>query len=246
MATWSKTSARRKPISSGCLAAQWGERGGGAGTRAAATTVAPGAGTPRYPEYPPHLAMLAPALVLLLASLYPFLTGIQHGSRRTRSSTSGSSNSSGWGHFQMLAATPLFWTALTNTLALHCPGRARNRFLTRDGNCPAVRHSYPSAIVDANRVGPPPSHSNQWLWPDVENDDAAAERHPELAAHPGWCCTAEPWLTDPSTAMSPWGLIDTWSFTPLATIILLAGLQSVPEDPPGCADGRRQRVAGLS
>ena len=38
------------------------------------------------------------------------------------------------------------------------------------------------------------------------------------------------WLTDPSTAMLSVVLIDTWLFTPLATIILLAGLQSVPEE----------------
>ena len=38
------------------------------------------------------------------------------------------------------------------------------------------------------------------------------------------------WLNDPSTALLAIVLIDTWLFMPLAALILLAGLQSVPDD----------------
>lgn len=38
-----------------------------------------------------------------------------------------------------------------------------------------------------------------------------------------------PWLTDPSTALLSVVLIDTWAFTPFSALILLAGLQSLPD-----------------
>jgi len=39
-----------------------------------------------------------------------------------------------------------------------------------------------------------------------------------------------PWLSHPSTALASIVLIDTWVFIPFVVLILLAGLQSVPED----------------
>lgn len=38
-----------------------------------------------------------------------------------------------------------------------------------------------------------------------------------------------PWLTDPSTALLSVVLIDTWAFTPFSALIMLAGLQSMPD-----------------
>lgn len=39
-----------------------------------------------------------------------------------------------------------------------------------------------------------------------------------------------PWLTNPSTALISVILIDTWAFLPFSTLILLAGLQSLPPE----------------
>ena len=52
-------------------------------------------------------------------------------------------------------------------------------------------------------------------------------------------------LSNPSTAL--WALVamDTWEWTPLIVLILLAGLKSVPEHDRGCSRGWLQSLAGV-
>ena len=175
-----------------------------------------------------YLALLAPALLLLLASLYPFLIGLYTGLTNKKLYLP-DAEFVGLGNFQALAATPLFWTALTNTLVytalavliqlplgmslaliLDIPSRLQ-QFMRTALVLPLLVPPVVAGLMWKTMMQPQSGILN-WLLSRVGLP-------PQL------------WLTDPGTAMISVVLIDTWLFTPLATIILLAGLQSVPDDP---------------
>lgn len=52
---------------------------------------------------------------------------------------------------------------------------------------------------------------------------------------------AQPWLASPSSALATLTLIDVWQWTPMVTLIVLAGLTAMPEEPDEAA-----RVDGAS
>jgi multiple sugar transport system permease protein len=174
-----------------------------------------------------YLAMLAPALLLLLASLYPFLTGL-YTALTNRKLYLPDAEFVGIGNFQLLADTPLFWTALGNTLIytvlavlLQIPlGMAIALLLDIPSRLQSLMRTalvlpllIPAVVAGLmwKTMMQPQSGILNWLL-------GLVGLPPQL------------WLTDPSTAMVSVVLIDTWLFTPLATIILLAELQSVPQD----------------
>jgi multiple sugar transport system permease protein len=171
--------------------------------------------------------MLAPALVLLLASLYPFLIGVYTG-LTDRKLYLPDATFVGLGNFRALAETPVFWTALGNTLLyaglalliqiplgltiawlLDIPSRVRT-FLRTTLVLPLLIPPVVAGLMWKTMMQPQSGILN-WLLAQVGLP-------PQL------------WLTDPATAMASVVLIDSWLFTPLAAIILLAGLQSVPDD----------------
>jgi multiple sugar transport system permease protein len=171
--------------------------------------------------------MLAPALALLLLSLYPFLIGVYTGLTNKKLYLP-DAKFIGLGNFQALVETPLFWTALTNTLvytvlvvALQIPlGLAIALLL----DIPSKLRSALRAAIVLPLLIPPVVAGLMWktmMQPQSGILNWLLERvglPPQL------------WLNDPATAMISVVLIDTWLFTPLATIIFLAGLQAVPEE----------------
>lgn len=169
-------------------------------------------------------ALLAPALILLLLSLYPFLTGL-YTSLTNQKLYVPATSFIGLGNFIRLFQTPLFWTALGNTLtysilaiALQLPlGLAFALLLDMPGK---VQSFFRSVLVLPLLIPPvvaglmwktmmqPQSGVLNWLLGAIGIDPL-------------------PWLANPATAMISVVIIDTWLFAPLAAIILLAGLQSI-------------------
>jgi multiple sugar transport system permease protein len=174
-----------------------------------------------------YLAMLAPALLLLLASLYPFLTGL-YTALTNRKLYLPDAEFTGLANFQTLAATPLFWTALTNTFVYTALAVLIQLPL---GMAIALLFDIPSRLQSFMRTAlvlplliPPVVAGLMWKTMMQPQSGILNWLLTRVGLPP------QLWLTDPSTAMLSVVLIDTWLFTPLATIILLAGLQSVPED----------------
>ncbi len=174
-----------------------------------------------------YWGMLAPALLLLFASLYPFVQGI-YTALTNRKLYLPTETFVGLGNFVTLAHTPLFWTALGNTLLytvlvvaiqiplglglallLDVPTRVRAFFRTTIV-LPLLVPPVVAGLMWKTMMQPQSGVLN-WLLQSVGL--------PQFS-----------WLTDPATAMISVVLIDTWVFTPFAVIILLAGLQSVPGD----------------
>ncbi len=169
-------------------------------------------------------AMLAPALILLMSTLYPFLSGI-YTSLTNQKLYMPATRFVGLNNYINLVTGELFWTGLLNTLTyslasiaiqlplglafailLDIPGRLQS-FLRSAVVLPLLIPPVVAGLIWKTMMHPQSGVLN-WLLGQVGID-------PLL------------WLTSPSTAMISIVLIDTWLFTPLATIILLAGLQSV-------------------
>ena len=174
-----------------------------------------------------YLAMLAPALLLLFASLYPFLQGI-YSSFTNQKLYMPVRTFIGLGNFTDLATTPLFWTALSNTLiyaalvvAIQIPLGLAVALLLEVPS--PVRTFFRSTLVLPLLI--PPVVAGL-MWKMILQPQAGVLNW--LLSLVGLPTSL--WLNDPSTAMISVVLIDTWLFMPLAALILLAGLQSVPDD----------------
>ncbi|PLP58238.1 sugar ABC transporter permease [Mesorhizobium loti] len=173
---------------------------------------------------PAFYALLGPALVLLLSTTYPFLSGI-YTSLTNQKLYTPATKFVGLGNYINLLETPLFWTGLANTLtyaaaalAIQLPlGLAFAILLDVPGR---LQSFFRSTIVLPLLV--PPVVAGL-IWKTMMHPQSGVLNW--LLAQVG----IEPlsWLTSPHMAMASIILIDTWLFTPLATIILLAGLQSV-------------------
>src|SRR5262245_7588881 len=171
--------------------------------------------------------MIAPALILLFASLYPFITGLYTG-LTNRKLYLPSANFIGLGNFETLLATPLFWTALGNTalytalvVTIQLPlGLAIALLL----DVPSPLRAFFRTTIVLPLLVPPVVAGLMWKTM-MQPQSGVLNWLLGLVGLPPFS-----WLTDPSTAMISVVLIDTWVFTPLAVIILLAGLQSVPTE----------------
>ena len=171
--------------------------------------------------------MLVPALVILFSSLYPFLQGILT-SLTNRKLYLQTEDFIGLGNFETLIHTPLFWTALGNTLIyavlvvviqiplglgfallLDVPSRVRSFFRTTVV-LPLLVPPVVAGLMWKTMMQPQSGVLN-WLLQAVGLPPFS-------------------WLTDPSTALISVVLIDAWVFTPFAVIIFMAGLQSVPPE----------------
>jgi multiple sugar transport system permease protein len=171
--------------------------------------------------------MLAPALVLLLASLYPFLTGVYTGLTNKKLYL-GETEFVGLANFATLAETPLFWTAVTNTfvfaglaVAIQIPlGLAIALLL----DVPTRLQAFFRTTLVLPLLIPPVVAGLMWKTMMQPQSGVLNWLLAQVGLPP------QLWLNDPRTAMISVVLIDTWLFTPLATIIFMAGLQSVPGD----------------
>jgi len=168
--------------------------------------------------------LLGPALLILMSTTYPFLSGI-YTSLTNQKLYIPATKFVGLHNYITLFETPLFWNGLANTLiyagaalAIQLPlGLAFAILLDVPGRLQAF---FRSAVVLPLLV--PPVVAGL-IWKTMMHPQSGVLNW--LLAQVG----IEPlsWLTSPSTAMMSIIVIDTWLFTPLATIILLAGLQSV-------------------
>ena len=171
------------------------------------------------------LLLLAPALILLFLSLYPFLSGLYTSLTDQKLYAAGGTRFVGFGNFVRLAGTPLFWTALGNTLtytafvvAIQLPlGLAFALLL----DIPGRLQSFFRSVLVLPLLIPPVVAGLMWKTMMQPQQGVLNYLLSLLGIDP------QPWLANPATAMISVVLIDTWLFTPLAAIILLAGLQSI-------------------
>lgn len=174
-----------------------------------------------------YYAMLAPALLLLLGTLYPFAIGVWTSLTNQKLYRPGIAFK-GFDNYLSFFADSLFWTGLGNTLLyaglailIQVPLGLGVALLLEIPS--KVRGFFRGTLVLPLLI--PPVVAGL-MWKTMMNPQAGVLNYLlGLLGLPG-----SSWLGDPSTAMLSIVVIDTWLFMPFAAIILLAGLQSVPDE----------------
>lgn len=173
------------------------------------------------------VAMLVPALLLLLGSLYPFAIGVWTSLTNQKLYRPGVAFK-GLDNYLNLLSDSLFWTGLGNTLLyaglailiqvplglgvallLEIPSRLRG-FFRGTLVLPLLIPPVVAGLMWKTMMHPQAGVLN-WLLGTIGLPPFS-------------------WLGDPATAMFSIVVIDTWLFMPFAAIILLAGLQAVPDE----------------
>lgn len=190
--------------------------------------VAAGAGARRAHDLFPFV-FLAPCVVLLLAlTVYPLLYVVRISLYRL---TPAGETFVGWEHFLRLARDPFFWRALGQTLifavgsltlefllglslALLLHSQIRGRSLWR-------------ALFLLPMILPPVVVGV--IWRLIYNPNFGVLNG--ALALLGADVSRLTWLADPSVALLAIIAVDVWEWTPFVFLILLAGLQAIPEEP---------------
>lgn len=174
-----------------------------------------------------YYTMFAPALILLIGVMYPFLQGV-YLALTDKKLYLPSAHFIGLGNIAELFVDPAFGASMARTLAytvaviaVQLPlGLAIAYLLMRDGR---VQKLLRNTLVLPLLI--PPVVAGL-IWKTLMQPQTGILNYLlNSAGLPSFS-----WLSHTSTALMSVVLIDTWVFTPFAALILLAGLQSIPDD----------------
>jgi multiple sugar transport system permease protein len=177
-------------------------------------------------------AMLAPAIVFILALVgVPFLLSLFYS---VSDATVGSRETHfvGLENFRRIVSSPTFWTALQNTLIFTIVSQALVLVLA---NALAMALSADfrgkwivRLLVLLPWVAPISLGSIGWLWifDSIYSVINWTARAVGILGPNEWPI----WLGQPNLAMASIIAVQVWRILPLATVIILAGLTSIPQD----------------
>jgi multiple sugar transport system permease protein len=177
-------------------------------------------------------AMLAPAIVFIIALVgVPFLLSLYYS---VSDATVGSRETHfvGLENFRRIVNSPTFWTALQNTLIFTIVSQALVLVLA---NALAIALSadfrgkwFVRLLVLLPWVAPISLGSIGWLWifDSIYSVINWTARAVGILGPNEWPI----WLGQPNLAMASIIAVQVWRILPLATVIILAGLTSIPQD----------------
>lgn len=172
-----------------------------------------------------YLLMVAPALILVIGIMVPFVQGVAKSFTNEKGYIT-QPEFVGLRNYIELFQNPTFLTGLGVTLlyvvlvlAIQLPLALGIALLLEKGGF--VRQLGRGVVVLPLLI--PPIVAGL-MWKTMMQPSAGVLNYLlGLAGLP-----ASPWLTDPSTSLMSVVMIDTWAFTSFSALILLAGLQSLP------------------
>jgi multiple sugar transport system permease protein len=177
-------------------------------------------------------AMLAPAIIFIVALVgIPFLLSLFYS---VSDATVGSRETHfvGLENFRRIINSPTFWTALQNTLIFTLVSQA---FILVLANALAMGLSadfpgkwFVRLLVLLPWVAPISLGSIGWLWifDSIYSVINWTARAVGILGPNEWPI----WLGQPNLAMASIIAVQVWRILPLATVIILAGLTSIPQD----------------
>ena len=177
-------------------------------------------------------AMLAPAIVFIIALVgVPFLLSLYYS---VSDATVGSRETHfvGVENFRRIVNSPTFWTALQNSLTFTIVSQALVLVLA---NALAMALSadfrgkwFVRLLVLLPWVAPISLGSIGWLWifDSIYSVINGTARAVGILGPNEWPI----WLGQPNLAMASIIAVQVWRILPLATVIILAGLTSIPQD----------------
>lgn len=176
--------------------------------------------------------MLAPALIYIALLLgFPFLLSIWY-SLTDVTVGSPMPHFIGLENFRSVVANPTFWQSLRNALVFTLVSQALVVVLAK-GLALALVRDFPGKwlvrlLILLPWVAPISLGSIGWLWifDPVYSIINWTLRAIGLFGPNTWPI----WLGQPDLAMASVILVDVWRLLPLATVIILAGMQGIPQD----------------
>jgi multiple sugar transport system permease protein len=176
--------------------------------------------------------LLVPSLVLILAVvLYPTLWGIGLSFREMRLNRLDlGTGFVGLKHYQAIAADPVFWLSLQNTV-VWTAGCAAGELALGLAAALLLNRELPGFRVASVLLLLP------WFLPNVVAGHMwALMLDPRLGVindmlvRAGLIDTYKAWFADPSTALGAAMLVEIWHGFPFFALLLLAGLKAIPGD----------------
>lgn len=204
-----------------------------AGERIAAEPAAGGRRTP-YLDDPAWLGrlLLAPAIIYIVALVgFPFALAILYSLSDVTVGSQGF-HFVGLANFARLVNSPSFWTALKNTILITVVSQLVVLVLANI-LAMALLKDFPGKwlvrlLILLPWVAPISLGSIAWLW----MFDPIYSIFNWVLQAIGWLGPNQRyiWLGQPDLAMASIIVVDVWRLLPLATVIILAGLSSIPTD----------------
>src|SRR5262245_5136048 len=174
--------------------------------------------------------LLLPAILLLLAAIaLPILRVVWLSFQHADLTGNGQFTFAGFEHYRRLWSDGHWRTALNNTIMFTLASLIAELILGL-GFALLLHHAFRGrglvrALVTLPWVLPTAIMALAWAW--IANDSFGVAN--DLLHRLGLLRTPVAWLGQPATAMATIILADAWKTTPFVTLVLLAGLQGIPE-----------------
>jgi multiple sugar transport system permease protein len=184
-----------------------------------------------------YLLLLPSALLIVAVVLYPTLYGMQLSFREMRLTRP--DLGTGWvglKHYQRMLADPVFWTALRNT-ALWVTSSVAAEFLIGLVAALALNRNLPGTKLFAVLILLPyflPNVVAGHMWALMLDPRLGVIN--DVLVRLGALGSYKAWFADPATAMAAAIAVEAWHSFPFFTLLIMAGLKSIPVDLYKAAD----------
>lgn len=184
-----------------------------------------------------YLLLLPSALLIVAVVLYPTLYGMQLSFREMRLTRP--DLGTGWvglKHYQRMLADPVFWISLRNT-AVWVTSSVGTEFLVGLMAALALNRNLPGTKIFAVLILLPyflPNVVAGHMWALMLDPRLGVIN--DLLVRLGVLASYKAWFADPGTAMIAAIAVEAWHSFPFFTLLIMAGLKSIPVDLYKAAD----------
>lgn len=184
-----------------------------------------------------YLLLLPSALLITAVVLYPTLYGMQMSFREMRLNRPDlGTDWVGSKHYARMLADPIFWVSLRNT-AVWATSSIVLEFVIGLIAALALNRNLPGTKMLAVVILLPyflPNVVAGHMWALMLDPRLGVIN--DVLVRLGWLDSYKAWFADPATAMAAAIVVETWHSFPFFTLLIMAGLKSIPSDLYKAAD----------
>jgi multiple sugar transport system permease protein len=184
-----------------------------------------------------YLLLLPSALLITAVVLYPTVYGMQMSFREMRLNRP--DLGTGWvmfKHYERMLADPIFWVSLRNT-AVWVTSSVAAEFLIGLMAALALNRNLPGSKIFAVLILVPyflPNVVAGHMWALMLDPRLGVIN--DVLVKLGLLTGYKAWFADPTTAMAAAIVVESWHSFPFFTLLIMAGLKSIPADLYKAAD----------
>ncbi|MBN9304775.1 MAG: sugar ABC transporter permease [Devosia sp.] len=184
-----------------------------------------------------YVLLLPSALLITAVVLYPTLYGMQMSFREMRLNRPDlGTDWVGSKHYARMLADPIFWVSLRNT-AVWATSSIVLEFVIGLIAALALNRNLPGTKMLAVVILLPyflPNVVAGHMWALMLDPRLGVIN--DVLVRLGWLDSYKAWFADPATAMAAAIVVETWHSFPFFTLLIMAGLKSIPSDLYKAAD----------